>query len=207
MQWLAVFFLLWFAAPAAAQPANTTITGCVYNATLPTVVDLSYITSQCDAQGSMRVATSPTRITCVTPTITANTYTQYFEVGGLMTFGLAFGQKTSGVIQTVSVTTKQKQASTSLRLYLFNANPSNSTWTDRVVPAINALDSNKVKAVVDLTDSFTDLGAHTIWTKSALGISYAASTSTVFGVLVATTNLVAFGTTSDLEVCLHTFGD
>ncbi len=73
----------------------------------------------------------------VTPTVTAsNSYGTNYVVGGLLTFANAFTSKGSGILQSVTVTCKKVETS-GFTFFPFNANPSNTTWTDAAVAAIN----------------------------------------------------------------------
>lgn len=154
-----------------------------------------------------RVSAGTINSVCVTPTITANTYSAGQEVGGLMTFANAFNTSGRGIIQSIAVDSKTKQTAGTLRLYTFVGNPSNSTWTDRGTPAINAADVFKVRTPIDLPTPYYDLGTHTVWGAFGVGQAINAGGTSLYAVLVATSALSAFGSTSDIQVCIKTLAD
>lgn len=154
-----------------------------------------------------RVSAGTINSVCVTPTITANTYSAGQEVGGLMTFANAFNTSGRGIIQSIAVDSKTKQTAGTLRLYTFVGNPSNSTWTDRGTPAINAADVFKVRTPIDLPTPYYDLGTHTVWGAFGVGQAINAGSTSLYAVLVATSALSAFGSTSDIQVCIKTLAD
>jgi hypothetical protein len=139
----------------------------------------------------------------VTPTVTASsTYSAGNEVGGLMTFASAGRTPgTSGVIQDVTITSKTAQTG-EFDLYLFDSNPSSSTWADKTGPAINAADVAKVIGIVKLTKNYSGLGTHTVYKPDETTfapIPFAASS--LYGVLVTPgVPSAQFGSTADLTV-------
>jgi len=137
----------------------------------------------------------------VTPTITAGAYTAGQEVGGLMTF--AVGGAGSGILESISVTCKSVQT-TPLKLYIFDTNPTNSTWTDHSTPAINALDVPFVKGVFSLLNPDSGLGTHTIWNLDGIAASFIGSN--LYGILV-TVGTPTFASTSGIIVKLGIVDD
>lgn len=145
----------------------------------------------------------------VTPTVsTANAYGTNYVVGGLLTFANAFQGKGSGILESVRVTCKQVETS-GFTLFLFNANPSNTTWTNAAVAAINAADVTKVLPPIVLNASSL-LGTHTILSAVGLGqaIALGAGNTTLYGVLIANAALTNnFTTTTDITVELTLLQD
>lgn len=148
---------------------------------------------------------------CVTPTVTAaNAYGINFVVGGLLTFSNALGAGGSGEVRGIVVTIKKVEAS-GFTFTMFNANPSNSTWTDAAVANINVADVPSLRNFYSLSDVSSFMGTATTLSP---GVNMARPNvivpggSTLWGVL--TTNAVLtnnFGSASDVQVCLQTYVD
>ena len=143
----------------------------------------------------------------VTPTVTAtNAYGVNYVVGGLLTFSNAFTSAGSGIIQTVTVTIA-KVETVAFTLYLFNANPSNTTWTDAAVAAINAADVAKVRPPIALTNA-SQLGTHTVSYSAGIGEAMNVGSTTLYGVLIVSGALTnQFGSTSDVTVTVTILQD
>lgn len=161
-------------------------------------------TASASAPVTLPTDAAPTTIS-QTPTVKLTAYTAGNEVGGIMTFsGAGRTPGTSGIVQDVTITCKTAQTG-ELDLYLFNANPSNSTWTDGAVPAINAADVSKVIGVCKLTKTYSGLGTHTLYKPDETTwapLPFAGST--LYGVLVTPgVPSALYGTTSDLVVTIQ----
>lgn len=147
----------------------------------------------------------------VTPTITsASAYASGNEVGGLMTFTNAVRNQqntNSGTLQSVIVTCKTVQFS-GLDLYLFSSNPSNSTWTDKTSPAINAADVSKLILKVPLALIDSGLGTHTLYQATGINFPFnlGSSNTSLYGVLV-TRGTPTYGSTTDIVVTLGVWDD
>jgi hypothetical protein len=136
-----------------------------------------------DLLGRLRMI-RPAILNQQTPTVTSNgTYNSGKEIGGLMTFGIA-GAGTTGKLNNVIVTSKSSNMYTTLKLYIFNINPSNSTWTDDAAPAINTADIASILYNVVLPVSDYNLGTLTMWDTTNLGINFTSTTGNLYGVLV-----------------------
>src|SRR5271165_3521774 len=147
----------------------------------------------------------------VTPTVTASsTYSAGNTVGGLMTFlGAVVPSSNTGILESVTITSKTVQTG-EIDLYLFNQNPSASTWTDKSAPAINAADVSKVIGVYKLSSTASGLGTHTIYNLNGIAQSFGIllPNQALYGVLVTPAQPSAqFGTTSDLVVTLGILND
>jgi hypothetical protein len=137
-----------------------------------------------------------------TPTVTAAAYTAGQEIGGLMTF--AVGGNGSGLLECIRVTSKSINAA-SLKFYVFDINPTNSSWVDKTTPAINALDVASLLAPpFPLSTWDSGLGTHTVWGLQALGCSFVGAS--LYGILVAGGGLT-LASTSDITVKLGIVDD
>lgn len=136
----------------------------------------------------------------VTPTVTtANAYGTNYVVGGLLTFANAFTAKGSGVVQALTVTCKRIETM-GFTLFLFAGNPSNTTWTDAAVAAINAADINLVRGPIQLGNS-NALGTMTVANSYGLGLAMSPGTTSLYGVLLSNAALTNnFTSTSDISV-------
>jgi|GEM_PF-2525047 len=142
----------------------------------------------------------------VTPTVTATAaYTAGNEVGGLMTFASIFDAQQSGILQSVRIRCKSVQTA-GFKLYLFTANPTNSTWTDKSTPAINAADIPAVVGPFNLVTADSGLGTETTYELDGIGAAILSSTTSLYGVLV-TIGTPTFASTSDVTVELTVLKD
>lgn len=134
----------------------------------------------------------------VAPTVTAtNAYGTNYVVGGLLTFANAFTSTGSGVIQSVRVSMKKVQTC-GFTLLLFKSNPSNTTWTDAAVSAINAADITKLIAAIPLTAN-SQAGTCTVLEADGLGIAKNIGATSLYGVLLCNAALTnQFAATSDV---------
>lgn len=142
----------------------------------------------------------PGATTCLTAPLTVTSGSAYSannEVGGLISFTLP-GNYTSGLLQGVQVNVKSSQ-SNAYKLYLFTSNPSNSTWTDKVSPAINAADTLKPIGPFNIAAYDNGLGTQTAYVLGGISTPFTSATSTLYGVLV-TTSAVTYTSTSDVQV-------
>jgi hypothetical protein len=134
---------------------------------------------------------------CYNPTVTNGTYAVNVVMGGLFTAANLFTSTGSGVIQSVELnfTTAQTVA---FKLYYFEANPNNSTWTDHSAAAINATDSLVVGGYVSLANPDSGLGSNdTVYSAIGLGITYTPGGTSGYFVLVPTATTASLGATSN----------
>lgn len=143
----------------------------------------------------------------VTPTVTAaNAYGINYVIGGLLTFANAFTSTGSGILQDVVVTIKKVEA-IGFTFVPFNSNPSNTTWTDAAVAAINAADVATVREPVSLSN-YSGLGTQTVASAVGLGQAMAPGSTTLYGVLIGSAALTnQFGSTSDVTVTVKILQD
>ena len=133
------------------------------------------------------------------PVVTASAaYTVGNEVGQVLTFSNIFGSLGSGIVQSAVLRMKSVQTS-EFDLYLFNANPSHSSFADKTAPAINSADIPALIGKLSFTSAVSALGTHTIYNLDGLGkaIALGAGNTTLFGILV-TTGTPTFTATSDI---------
>jgi hypothetical protein len=126
----------------------------------------------------------------VTPPVTIGSpYGVGFVVGGLLHFAnvLAAGDG-AAVIDLARVTCRQVEFM-AMTLYLFNANPTASAFSDDSAPAIAAADVNKVLMGIGLSPQ-TQLGMHTVYA-TAVGaqIVAGAGNTDLWGVLITNDSL------------------
>lgn len=161
------------------------------------------------AQAQQQVDANFTNEVCVTPTVTAsNAYGTNYVVGGKLTFANAFTQQRTGVLESVSVTIKDNETG-GFTFYPFLSNPSNTTWTDAAVAAINAADVPKSRLAVALTAN-SQLASSGVTTLYATGIAFAAqpASTTLYGVLLSNAALSTnFAAASDVQVCVQVMND
>jgi len=121
----------------------------------------------------------------VQPTITASSaYVANNCVGGKLTFSNILGQQQSGVVQNITVACKTAQT-TGYKLYLFTANPSNTTITDKATPTLSVLDLPNLVDVITLGASDSTL-TPTLNVADNIGRAVVSSTTNLYGILLAT---------------------
>lgn len=142
----------------------------------------------------------------VSPTVSTSAYVAGYDVGGLLTFSSVFAAAASGQLSSIYITTKDVQTA-GFKLYIFKANPTNSTWTDHAAPAINAADIPNLVGVYVLAAPDSGLGTVTVYNLDGIGKSIATGGgSTLYGILV-TTGTPTFASTSDISINISTIQD
>ena len=137
----------------------------------------------------------------VTPTVTAGAYTAGNEVGGKLTFTNAFGPSFSGTLMDILVKSKSVQT-TGYKLYLFSQNPTNTTWTDKTAPAINALDLPYLLGVFTLGAADSGLGTETTNQTDNIQAAIHSVNQDLYGVLTAVAT-PTYTSTSDVTVSVR----
>lgn len=165
------------------------------------------ITGTVTANAGSGYPVSPVNATVsVTPSVTSNSlYLAGNLVGGLLSFTNALRSLT-GKLTSVTVACKSLQLSIGMKLYLFKANPSNSSWVDKHAPAINGLDVPNVLGVLPLSSVDTGLGTCSVWVLDGIEKAITSASSTVYAALV-TLGAPLFGSTSDVTVTLGIIQD
>lgn len=167
-----------------------------------------FISGMMAASAAMADVATVTVEKCVTPTVTAaNAYGVNFVVGGKLTFTGALGQKGSGRLRGVSMTVKKVETS-GFNFAPFIADPTNSTWTDAAVAAINAADIVSVRPAFGLTNVFSVLGTHTILGSptNLVGAPFVRGIGNTTLWAIVTSNAVLtnnFTTAGDVTVCIQ----
>ena len=123
------------------------------------------------------------------------------EVGGLMNITLPLSAS-SGILQSVQINVKSAQ-SNAYKLYCFNSNPSNSTWTDKVTPAINVNDLFKAIGPFNIASYDNGLGTGTWYNLSGIGAAFGGLTNSTLYCVLITTAAVTYTSTSDVYVILE----
>lgn len=141
----------------------------------------------------------------VSPTVTASAYTTGNIVGGKITFSNALLTAGSGILESISVKSKTTQTA-SFALAIFDSNPSNSTWTDKTAPAINAADLPFLVGIYSLSVSPISLGTGSVYNLNGIGQALNAGATTLYGILIVT-GTPTFGSTSDITVTLGLLQD
>jgi hypothetical protein len=159
------------------------------------------------AQSTQVSAGGFTREACSNLTVTASSaYTTGNEVGALITLTTAFRALTQGapdyggIIQSIRLTSKSVQTAT-FNAYQFISNPSNSTWTDKTAPAINALDVTKVRIPIVMSTAYSGLGTHTVYGADLIGRAHVGASQADYWVLTVT-GTPTFTAASDLQFCV-----
>lgn len=194
---------VWKQISASIQAAAASLAGTVHvdvpsaNPSAPQALNSS-------SSVALSIGSAPISIP-VNPAVTASsTYTAGNVVGGLLTFtGAGRDPNNSGIVQDVTLNFKTVQTG-EFDLYLFNSNPTASTWADKTAPAITDADKLAVIGVVKMTKNNSGLGVHTIYKPDETTFApIPFSGANLYGILVTPgVPSAQFGATSDLSVIL-----
>lgn len=140
-----------------------------------------------------------------TPTVTAGAYSAGDIVGGLMTFSVAKALDVPVKLTSVLVTLKAA-VTPSMRLIIFNADPSSTTTTDNAAYSLNAADAFKVRCTIPINalgGYVIDHGTPNTYEIGNLDkvIKPAAGSLNLYALLIDDTG-VTLASTSDLQVVL-----
>lgn len=141
----------------------------------------------------------------VAQTVTASSaYASGNAIGGLMTIanaarvsGSSGTSGTSGLLQSVMMNIKSAQT-TPVDIFIFNANPTGTTCTDKSAIAIAAADFDKVLGVVHMTD-FTSGGTPSDGQAQNLAMPYALTSATTLYACAVTRSTPTYAATSDVS--------
>lgn len=156
-----------------------------------------------------QVTTPATIKVSATQTVTASSiYTSRNAVGGKITFANAVRTAAGGgVVQACALTDKAGQ-SVAYDLFLFDADPSSTTVTDKSAVAVNTGDLTKAIGVVQFAG--ISLGAAStmgVFTSAGLGLSFSLPSGTsLYGILVVT-GAPTYASTSDVTVTCRIMPD
>lgn len=176
-----------------------------YSATPPVLADGERGLLQMNAAGDAKVAgylATPHQVVKVVPTVTAGAYGANQVIGGKLTFAsmLRAGVLT-GKLQSIHVACKSAAVLATLKLGVFDADPSASTFTDNEDPALHANDFAKLIGVYTLGAVSAAMGTPIVAQLDNINKAIKASTTSLFGVLV-TSGTPTLGSTSDISVAL-----
>ena len=148
-----------------------------------------------------------TREACVVPTVTSGSaYASGNSMGGLLQLNPAWrtsiqgAPDSGGIVQSIRVSFKDVQTA-AFKVYQFTANPSNTTWTDKVTPAINAADVFTVRPPISLATGDSGLGTMTVYGSDAVARAHVGSGTIDYWVVV-TTGTPTLATTTDMQFCV-----
>ena len=130
----------------------------------------------------------------ISQTVQTAAYTIGNSVGGLMSFtSAARSGKSSGLLQNVLIAMPDAQTPT-LDVFLFNANPSASTITDRTAFSVAAADQSKIRGIVHMSDC-TNMGTGTFCQQTNLAAPFAlVAGQTLYAAIVARNAFTPTGT-------------
>lgn len=138
----------------------------------------------------------------LTPTITASSaYVAGNEVGGKLQFTNVFGPAFTGTLSDIIVRCKSVQT-TVYSLYLFSQNPSNTTWTNKTAPSINAADIPFLLGVWTVGASDSGLGTETTNQLNNINAAIHSVNQDLYGVLVCSAT-PTYTSTSDVTVSVR----
>ncbi len=150
-----------------------------------------------------------TRTGMSTGTVTVSTSPAYSindVVGGLITFASTVGTAGSGVLQSMRLNMKSIQTA-AFDLYIFNANPTASTFTDNAGANINVADFDKVIGVFSFSTNKSGLGTHTNYNLDGVAKAFSIpSGTTLYGVII-TLGTPTFASTSDVSATIVVMQD
>lgn len=134
--------------------------------------------------------------------VTVALYAAGNVMGGLLTFPNALRPATlSGTLMSLKMRDKVSARSDTRVLYLFSANPTSSTFTDKAAPSIHVNDLDKLIGRYEFDAPKSELGTMSFYGKSGIGAVISAPATTLYGVLV-TLGAPSPGSTSDIALSL-----
>lgn len=125
---------------------------------------------------------NPVTDTAVTPTVALTAYSAGNVVGGLLRFTNVFGGSLRGTLTDLLVKCKSVQT-TGYTLFLFNQNPTHTTWTDKAAPAINAADIPYLLGAWALGAANSGLGTETTNQLNNINAAISANSQDLYGIL------------------------
>lgn len=154
-----------------------------------------------------------TRFVTATPSVDTSIYASGDVIGGLLTFTASVGSAVgSGLLVGATVKDKSGQ-SAPLTLWLFDSNPSNSTFTDQAAFALSDSDLSKSIGFITfgsssvVTSTLNSLHhVNTLAMPVRARTSGGAASGVLYGVLVSA-GTPTFGTSSDVSVQLEIISD
>jgi hypothetical protein len=141
-----------------------------------------------------------------TPTISTSAYTIGYSLGGVIDFG-AIARASGGGVSILSATILDKaQKNAQIDLFLFNADPSNGTYTDHAAPTVSTTDLLMCRGVISFS-AYANFGTATVTTSVCsvpnVGLDIVLNgTQHLYGIMLIRT-AVTYATTSDITVTLE----
>lgn len=192
---------------ASADSGGPIKVGSKYNAALVTYSDLNRTDDQADINGFKRVAAWPTTTIAVTPTVSASpAYTAGDSIGGKISLASAVrAAGLGGTINSITVTDKGKQ-SAPIDVVFFNADPTNSTFTDNGALTIHDTDLLTIVAVVPIV-SWSAFADNSVGYANGLGIAFKIATGTTLYACLVNRGTPTYTATTDIQVTVGILPD
>ena len=175
-----------------------------YSTTLPVLADGERAIAQVDAGGRLKVDGRKHKLITVAPVTNAAAYGAGDGIGGLLTIANAVRLPAlSGVLKSISANFKSDNITATVRIALFKANPSASTFANNEAPSLHADDLMKHIGSYTLGAQYTNLGAHSSFLLDNINKVIELAGTSLYAVAYFATGTPTLGTTSDCEI---TFG-
>lgn len=140
---------------------------------------------------------------CVTPKVTASSYTAGYLVGGLITIAIPPTLAAAQVLQSMRTDFLDAQT-LEFDIYQLSSAPiggaSPSTFSDHQAPSIVAGDVFKVLPPIKLTSASSGLGTHTVYGQDAIGRALARTSINDY-FLVVSVGTPTLGSIADMQFC------
>lgn len=132
----------------------------------------------------------------VTPVVTNGAYASGNSLGGLVSFTVSTPVSATGILQSFAANS-QGGATPALDIFLFNANPTGTTCTDKTNFALGAADDVKIIGVAQIT-SYIAAGTPTQGQAPQLAMTYLMGSGQTLWACVVTRSIFTPATTSDI---------
>lgn len=131
---------------AGTAAANSNLTGCVYNSTLPTPSSGQQMATQCDPLGGQQVVGQRSIVVKGSINNGQTSYASNNCIGGLIAVstGLPAGMVVASVTIRVLVPNSVNANTTTMGIIAFDADPTSSSFTDNTAVSIAAADVSKI---------------------------------------------------------------
>lgn len=194
----------------STDPSNVLTTSNIKDSSGNTITALSgavYVLPQATENHLGSIGGTSSRKTSALTVTAASAYSTGNVVGSLSTVAnVSRINAGTATIQNVIINSKSNQTA-QFDVIFFNANPTNSTFTDKTALAVAVADFDKVIGVAHVTD-WTNLGTTSLGQSLNPGIIFNAGVgSTSIYAVVATRGAPTFTATSDLTLSFSVFQD
>lgn len=120
----------------------------------------------------------------VTPAISVTAYVAGDSLGGLLDFGACARAAGSPLLISSAILIDDSQQDAPIDLVLFNAQPTNGTYTDHAIPTWNNTDGAMIRGVISF-GSWTNIGSGSVCSIPNVGLSVVTSgTSHLWGLMI-----------------------